>query len=87
MILSNGTLSPGLKLQHQQACLSAGLARPVRLYPLSIRELGGTTNVQGIALRQLGYQSFVHMEMSRPLRQALLDDEATRVQLLRCMQS
>ena len=86
LILSNGTRTPGPQLRRQQQCLSSGLDRPVRVYSESFHELGGTTNVQGIALRERGYPGFVHMEMSRSLRQALRDDEATRAALLRCLQ-
>lgn len=86
MILSNGTRTAGPQLRRQQQCLASALTRPVLLYSESMRELGGTTNVQGAALRELGYPGFVHIEMSRPLRQALRDDEATRAALLRCLQ-
>lgn len=86
LILSNGTRTPGPQLRRQQQCLSSGLAHAIRLYSESFRELGGTTNVQGTALRARGYQGFVHIEMSRSLRLALRDDEATHATLLRCMQ-
>ena len=86
MILSNGSQSAGAQLRRQGQCLASALARPVLLYSESMRELGGTTNVQGAALREAGYPGFVHMELSRPLRQALRDDVATRATLLRCLQ-
>ena len=86
MILSNGTRTAASPLRRQQQCLSSALARPVLLYSDSMRELGGTTNVQGAALREVGYPGFIHMELSRPLRQMLRDDEATRAALLGCLQ-
>lgn len=86
MILSNGTRTPGAQLMQQQKCLAETLGRPVQLYSDSFRELGGTTNVQAAALRERGYQGFVHMELSRSLRLALRDEAHSRTALLKCMQ-
>ena len=55
------------KLEH---CLDVA----VRIYPLEIKELGGTTNVSGRILRDAGHSGFVHLEMSRKLRTLLAGD-------------
>lgn len=40
----------------------------IALYPLQVRELGGTTNISGNVLQGMGHSGFVHLEMSYPLR-------------------
>lgn len=85
MIISNGTRTPDEALRRSQRCLNGRLGK-VLLYPTDIRELGGTTNAQGITLRAHGYEGFVHIEASRALRQRLKDSAAARAILLECLQ-
>lgn len=68
------------------ACLAARLpSETVLLYPDEVRELGGTTNENGKALRAVGFDRFVHMELSRELRQRLVDEPETRARLAACL--
>ncbi|NMG32110.1 hypothetical protein [Aromatoleum evansii] len=86
LILADGTAVPDDALRRQRDCLASRLGRSVALYPDDVRELGGTTNVQGRTLRGLGYGGFVHVEISRSLRLALRDDPAARANFLTCLQ-
>ncbi len=86
LILADGTAVPDDALRRQRDCLASRLGRGVALYPDDVRELGGTTNVQGRTLRGLGYGGFVHIELSRSLRLALRDDAGARANFLTCLQ-
>lgn len=86
LILADGTAVPDDALRRQRDCLASRLGRDVALFPDDVRELGGTTNVQGRTLRGLGYGGFVHIELSRSLRTALRDDAGARANLLTCLQ-
>lgn len=86
LILADGTAVPDDALRRQRDCLASRLGRDVALYPDDVRELGGTTNVQGRTLRGLGYGGFVHVEISRGLRATLRDDAGARTNFLTCLQ-
>ncbi|MBC8412863.1 hypothetical protein H8E50_04230 [bacterium] len=73
MIVSDGTASPSDKLIRLTRCLQMKMDYPVYIYPYQVQELGATTNEQGKALRALGNEGFVHLEMSREARRGLLD--------------
>lgn len=62
------------------AALRPVLGEAVRLYPVDIRLLGATTNVQGLALRRQG-DRFLHIELSRAARDRLRDDPGLRAGL------
>ncbi len=49
----------------------------VRAYPKEVKTLGGTTNVQARASREMG-ASFFHIEIARSLRDKLSDDKTLR---------
>jgi hypothetical protein len=66
-------------------CFAATGRWQVRRYPLDIGELGGTTNTQGAALRRLGSSRFVHLELSRDLRERLIADAADFNALSACL--
>lgn len=83
-ILSNGTRRPDSELRAAAGCLADGLGVRAGIYP-EIAELGGTTNSQGKALRQRGSDRFVHLELSRPLRQRLAAEQADLDHLARCV--
>jgi hypothetical protein len=53
----------------------------VRIYPLDVNELGGTTNVSGRILSGLGHSGFVHLEMERTLRSRLKDEASLCLRL------
>jgi hypothetical protein len=81
MIVSAGTPSPQPWLALVDQTLTRTTALAVRSYPEEIQELGGTLNAQGRALRRVGETEFLHVELSKALRERLLTDEA----LLRAM--
>jgi hypothetical protein len=85
MILSAGHDKPPEWVQQTAACLKKALSWRVSLYPVDISELGGTTNVQGQLLRRLGHNGFLHIEMSKALRQALLDNAELRNTFIGCL--
>ncbi len=58
----------------------------VRLYPDQASVLGATTNVQGIALRQRGGDRFLHIEMSKALRERLRAEAELRRLLAQAIQ-
>ena len=58
---------------------------PSRLYGTQIQRLGGTTNHQAHTLHRYGYQHFVHIEMSRPLRESLKRTSSSRDALSACL--
>lgn len=85
LILSNGTRSPDAGLQRLFGCLSTTLDAQVMLYPWDVAELGATRNPIGGALRAQGHLGFRHLELSRELRQRLLEDAGQRAQLAHCL--
>ncbi len=87
LILSAGHSAPPASLRQKWRCLMQAFPGQVALYPETARELGGTGNAQGGLLRSLGFNGFVHAEMSRPLRSLLREDRATRAALLACLQA
>lgn len=44
------------------------------IYPVDVRQLGGTLNQQRAVLLEEGNENFVHLEMSRSFRSAVLED-------------
>jgi len=71
VIVSAGSHWPSPASEAIAACLQAQVDEPVRLYPRDITELGGTRNLQGRILRERGYGGFVHLELSRAIRERL----------------
>jgi len=89
LILSAGHRQPPQRLREKWQCLvrhAPLLGGAAALYPDSASELGGTTNAQLAALRDIGFDHFIHAEISRPLRLALRDDARRRAVLLDCLQ-
>lgn len=74
VILSGGSGKVRQDVRTLGHCLQAIVAEPVLLYPSEVHELGGTTNISGKILRNMGHGGFVHIELSRPLRQRLSKD-------------
>lgn len=85
VIVSNGTRQPGPPLRSSWQCLKRGFPNLVRLFPAEIGELGGTTNSQAEALSRIGYQGFVHLEMSRSFRGRLREDATAVATLAGCL--
>lgn len=85
MILSAGHEQTPLWIQQTAVCLKNAFPTRVSLYPVDIQELGGTTNVQGQLLRSLKHEGFLHIEMSKTLREELLNKLESRKLLLNCL--
>ena len=87
IILSNGTRRPGALLLDLADCLSVTMA-PFRtvVFPNETQELGALGNVQAKALREIGFDRFVHLELSAELRAALVEDEGLQDKLRSCLQ-
>jgi hypothetical protein len=87
MILSATTRSPSQRLLEMGNCFKSQLTGfVVRIYPNEISELGGTTNSNAKDLRGWGFNSFLHVELSKPLREKLRNDKAVRQKLSVCFQ-
>lgn len=86
LILSAGHQNPPEQLRRKWRCLSGQFGNKVALYPETARELGGTTNAQVAVLKAMGFDNFIHAEMSRPLRETLRDSSSARAQILGCLQ-
>lgn len=66
--------------------LRGALGVEVALFPTDIGRLGGTTNVQARAILARGAAEFVHIEMSRALREQLRRDPAARERFAAALQ-
>lgn len=87
MIVSAGQRLPPQWVRQTAQCLKTNLVPyAVGLYPDAAQELGGTRNAQGILLRNLGHQGFLHVEMSLALREKLVKDQPLRHALMDCLQ-
>lgn len=84
-IISATHQRPSSALRTAAQCLKAQFDPNTRLYGEDVNELGGTTNSIAQALRRRGFEGFVHVELSKPLRQALADDEKKRQALFDCL--
>ena len=85
LILSNGTEKPADWFLKAATAFRQKLSdETVSLYPFDVRELGGTTNVQGRQLQQLGDRNFLHAECNRNLRQRLHTDQPARAEFMDC---
>ncbi|RUO63653.1 hypothetical protein [Pseudidiomarina insulisalsae] len=89
IILSHGTTEQFMhetRLHEIQTCLTALLNVTVLRYPAEVGELGGTQNNVAQALASWGKsEQFVHVEMSRGVRDALAGDQQTTLNALQCM--
>lgn len=86
MVLSSGVAQPSSSLLKMAKCLKNKFVQNVLIYPTEVRELGGTTNSIGDALRQMGHSEFMHIEMSAKMRQLALSDSTFPTRFLGCLQ-
>lgn len=84
-IVSATHKNPSPELRKAIDCLKRRLSPDTRLYGQDVSELGGTTNSIARRLRGDGYEGFIHVELSRPLREALRDDADKRLSLFDCL--
>jgi hypothetical protein len=85
VIVSAGTAWPTPASTAVASCLQSLLSKPVRLYPRDVQELGATTNLQGRLLRGLAHKGFVHVELSRALRERLRSEDSLRAGFAACL--
>jgi hypothetical protein len=71
IVVSNGTRFPGRMAQAVASELSKSLNASVKLYPSQVSELGGITNSQARIVHEHGFDTFLHIELSRELRENL----------------
>lgn len=84
-IVSAGHSSPTRELRDAVRCMSAKVDPATRLYGVDVKELGGTTNSVGHALREMGYEHFIHLEINLSLREQLLGDANKRKAIFGCL--
>jgi len=87
LILSSGTSMPTNTLLETVACMKQKVSSKTYAYPLEVDELGGTTNTIGKALRQLGHEGFMHIEINRGIREQLLTEPKLQNGFNNCLPS
>ena len=82
IIVSDGTKFPGRSARQTALELKATFgAGDVRLFPVDIRQLGGTTNRQATIAHGLGCPNFLHLELNRDFRAKLDADASVRASI------
>lgn len=87
MILSDTTKNPSIWTHDVYTGLLDLTGLKIKLYGVDTRELGGTTNVQGKALKNQGFFNFLHLETRFPVRQELDKSEALRHAVYKAIRS
>lgn len=85
MILSAGHSQPPAWLQQTAQCLKNAFPGRVKLYPFDVKDLGGTQNSQNHLLSNMRHQGFLHIELSKPMREQLLEQSDARQRLIDCL--
>ena len=85
IIVSSGSESTPAWIKKFHQCLSAKTGLAIHLYPVQVKELGGTLNAQGDLLRQQGSDGFLHIEINYPARQKMKKDAQLRKLLIDCI--
>ena len=85
-ILSAGSWNQSKQLINLDQCLEKQFLCISSLFPIEINELGGTQNTIGIALRQMGHNGFVHLEINKSFRNQLRKEKSMRQKLLKCIE-
>lgn len=85
MILSSGTSIPTVTLMQTADCMKRNVSAKSLVYPLEIIELGATTNTVGAAMRELGHDGFMHIEINRDVRERLLTETKLQHNFDRCL--
>ena len=87
IILSNGTRKPDTRLLDLADCLSLEMM-PHRalVFPNETAELGALGNAQAMALGDMGFDGFIHLELSAELRAKLVKDEALFARFRGCLE-
>ncbi len=82
IIASTGTRSAEPWLGHVVQRVRKATSLAVLAYPQDTKTLGATVNIQGQALRKAGHCRFLHLELTRELRDQLTRDAALRRAIL-----
>lgn len=78
-IISSGSLIPSARSVMMYEEINKAKNSETYLFPYHIGELGGTTNMQGVLLRSLGYpEAFLHFELGLGLRAMFKQIEVER---------
>lgn len=85
IIVSSGTKTPSPLARQITTCLRKAQLGEVGLYPTDIRALSGSNNVTGWAVREMGFQGFVHIENSLPVRRELAKNPAALDRYAACL--
>ena len=84
-IVSSGTRQASAGLRAAVSCLKERFDPLTRLYGQEVDELGATTNSIARALRDGGFNGFVHLELDLPSRKALVRDGTRRRMVFDCL--
>ncbi len=85
VIVSAGSLWPTSDAKSVAACFQSLLSDPVRVYPRDVGELGGTRNIHGRLMRAQGHGGFLHVELNRETRKALLKQRSLLGRFAQCL--
>ncbi len=85
MIVSSASHNPSHWVLKYANCMKHQSSYVVSVYPNEITELGGTRNTVALDLLKNGYSGFVHIEMSRKFREAMVDSDALRHSFSSCI--
>ncbi len=79
LIVSNATEYPGRIAREASIRFKENFGRDnVRLYPLEVRQLGGTKNEQARVVYEIGSVGFLHLELNKNFREQLQISPALR---------
>lgn len=87
LILSSGSTRVSQAVRQVAECLRDHLpSERVAVFPTEVSELGALGNAQGRRLRAIGFDGFVHAELSLGLRERLLRDAELRRRFGGCLE-
>ena len=88
VIISSGSKIPSPIVLAAGHCLKQRMVdTEVYIYPQDVSELGGTKNTVAQSLREVGHTGFVHLELSKQLREDLIKQSKLRHLIIDCLSS
>jgi len=85
MIISSGRSMGSWASLRIYNCLRKRTDYRISIYPHDVKELGGRTNSVARLLNSMGYNGFVHLEMSGVMRNMLIKDERLYKEFVKCI--
>jgi hypothetical protein len=85
LVISEGTTNPTEHIYAFRGCLDGLLPGRVLVFPDETLELGGTGNTTAQLVRDSGHGYFLHLELSLPLRQRLVEDTVLARGFAQCL--